>query len=54
MERRFYERAVGYTYEAVKVFMPSGAAEPVYPASFLKLPQGGDTFHIVCKCGLRE
>ncbi len=30
VERRFYERAVGYTYDAVKVFMPAGAVEPVY------------------------
>jgi hypothetical protein len=30
VDRRFYERAVGYTYDAVKVFMPSGAVEPVY------------------------
>jgi hypothetical protein len=30
VERRFYERAVGYTYDAVKVFMPAGAIEPVY------------------------
>ncbi len=30
VERRFYNRAVGYTYEAEKVFMPAGAPEPVY------------------------
>ncbi len=30
VDRRFYERAVGYTYDAVKVFMPAGATEPVY------------------------
>jgi hypothetical protein len=28
--RSLYQRAVGYEYDAVKVFMPGGAAEPVY------------------------
>lgn len=27
---KFYERAVGYSHEAVKIFMPAGASEPVY------------------------
>jgi hypothetical protein len=30
VERRCYNRAVGYTFEAEKVFMPAGATEPVY------------------------
>lgn len=30
VERALYNRAVGYTYDAVKIFMPSGADEPVY------------------------
>jgi hypothetical protein len=30
VERRFYERAVGYSREAVKIFLPAGAAEPIY------------------------
>jgi hypothetical protein len=25
-----YQRSVGYTYEAVKIFMPAGAKQPVY------------------------
>ena len=25
-----YQRATGYTYDAVKIFMPAGAKEPVY------------------------
>lgn len=27
---RLYQRAMGYTHEAVKIFMPAGASEPVY------------------------
>ena len=27
---RLYRRATGYSHEAVKIFMPSGASEPVY------------------------
>lgn len=30
IERSLYHRATGYKYDAVKIFMPSGAAEPVY------------------------
>ena len=30
VERSLYNRAVGYTHEAVKIFMPAGAKEPVY------------------------
>lgn len=30
VERSLYARATGYTFEAVKIFMPSGAEEPVY------------------------
>ena len=29
VERSLYQRANGYNYEAVKVFMPAGAKEPV-------------------------
>lgn len=28
--RSLYQRAIGYRHEAVKIFMPSGAAEPVF------------------------
>jgi transposase-like protein len=27
---RTYQRALGYSHEAVKIFMPAGASEPVY------------------------
>src|SRR5215472_1309580 len=27
---RLYQRALGYSHEAVKIFMPSGTTEPVY------------------------
>jgi hypothetical protein len=30
VERSLYERANGYTYDAVKIFMPAGAKKPVY------------------------
>jgi hypothetical protein len=30
VERSLYARATGYTHDAVKIFMPAGAKEPVY------------------------
>jgi hypothetical protein len=30
VERSLYQRAVGYTYDAVKIFMPAGAKAPIY------------------------
>jgi hypothetical protein len=30
VERSLYERANGYSYDAVKIFMPAGADKPVY------------------------
>jgi hypothetical protein len=30
VERSLYERAVGYNYDAVKIFMPAGREKPVY------------------------
>lgn len=30
VERSLYHRAVGYSHEAVKIFMPAGASVPVY------------------------
>jgi hypothetical protein len=30
VERSLYQRAIGYEQDAVKIFMPSGADEPVY------------------------
>lgn len=30
VERSLYARAVGYEHDAVKIFMPAGASEPVY------------------------
>lgn len=29
---KLYRRAMGYSHEAVKIFMPSGSSEPVYAA----------------------
>ena len=30
VERSLYQRAIGYTYDAVKIFMPASHSEPVY------------------------
>jgi hypothetical protein len=30
VERSLYHKAIGYTHDAVKIFMPAGAKEPVY------------------------
>lgn len=30
VERSLYHKAIGYTFDSVKIFMPSGATEPVY------------------------
>lgn len=30
VQRSLYNRAVGYTFDSVKIFMPSGAEKPVY------------------------
>lgn len=30
VERSLYQRAIGYEQDAVKIFMPAGAEEPVY------------------------
>jgi hypothetical protein len=30
VERALYSRAVGYSYDAVKIFMAAGASEPIY------------------------
>ncbi|OPH81827.1 hypothetical protein [Nitrobacter vulgaris] len=35
IERSMFERAVGYTHESTKIFMPAGASKPVY-ASYLE------------------
>jgi hypothetical protein len=29
-ERSLYQRANGYSYDAVKIFMPDGAKKPIY------------------------
>ena len=35
VERSMFERAVGYTHDSVKIFLPAGASKPVY-APYLK------------------
>jgi hypothetical protein len=38
VERGLYQRAVGYSHDAVKIFMPAGADEPVYAHYREQLP----------------
>ncbi len=38
VERSLYQRALGYEHEAVKIFMPAGATEPVYAPYIEKYP----------------
>jgi hypothetical protein len=38
VERSLYERAVGYNYEAVKIFMPAGREKPVYAPYIEHIP----------------
>jgi hypothetical protein len=45
VERTLYQRAVGYQRDAVKIFMPAGAMEPVY-APFREEVQGDVTAQI--------
>ena len=30
MERSLYQKGIGYSYDAVKIFMPAGAKKPIY------------------------
>ena len=36
--QRLYRRAMGWEHEAVKIFMPAGAAEPVYAPYVERFP----------------
>jgi hypothetical protein len=38
MERSLYMRGVGYSYDAVKIFMPAGAKKPVYAPYIEHIP----------------
>jgi hypothetical protein len=38
VERSLYQRAVGYSYETVKVFLPYGSKEPVYATYIEHVP----------------
>jgi hypothetical protein len=38
VERSLYERANGYSYDAVKIFMPAGAKKPVYAPCVEHMP----------------
>jgi hypothetical protein len=38
VERSLYERAVGYNYEAVKIFMPANREKPVYAKYIERVP----------------
>lgn len=41
VERSLYQRAVGYTHDAVKIFMPAGASGPVYAPYREHVPPDG-------------
>jgi hypothetical protein len=38
VERSLYQRAVGYSYEAVRIFMPAGHNKPVYAPCIEHVP----------------
>lgn len=38
VKRSLFQRAVGFEYDAVKIFMPAGAVEPVYAKYREKVP----------------
>lgn len=38
VERSLYQRAMGYEQDAVKIFMPAGAAAPVYAPYIERIP----------------
>ena len=38
VERSLYQHAVGYNYEAVKIFMPANRAKPVYAKYIEHIP----------------
>lgn len=38
VEKSLYERAIGYSQPAVKIFMPAGASEPIYAEYIERLP----------------
>lgn len=38
VERSMFERAVGYTHESTKIFMPTGASKPVYAPYLQHVP----------------
>jgi hypothetical protein len=38
VERSLYQKAIGYEQDEVKIFMPSGADEPVYAQFVAKIP----------------
>jgi hypothetical protein len=40
VERSLYQKAVGYSYNAVKIFMPTGTEKPVYAPYVEHVPPG--------------
>jgi hypothetical protein len=43
---KLYHRARGYSHEAVKIFMPAGASEPVYAPYTERFPPDTQAAHI--------
>ena len=50
VERCLYEKATGYTYDAVKVFMPAGSNEPVYAPIREHVPPDNTAMIFWLKC----
>jgi len=46
VKRSLYQRAVGYSYDAVKIFMPGGTLEPVYAPYVEHVPPDVNACHI--------
>jgi hypothetical protein len=47
MERSLYERANGYSYDAVKIFMPENAKKPVVAVTFRRSERASP---LSCEC----
>jgi hypothetical protein len=47
VERSLYTRAVGYSYEAVKIFMPAGRSKPVYAPYTEHVPPACSSLRVV-------
>jgi hypothetical protein len=49
VERALYSCAVGYSYDAVKIFMAAGASEPIYAPYVEHIPPDVTVWHLLVK-----